>query len=90
MTGDEIRAARALLGIDQCSLAGLAQVSLSTLKRVERGASVGSAMVDDLRRALEREGVVVVPPGTLVMGRPVEGGVVLVARPGRYGNGSDG
>jgi transcriptional regulator with XRE-family HTH domain len=61
ITASQLRAARALLGIDQQTLAGLADVSLPTIQRME--ASQGSnvrGVVDTLTKvvqALDRAGI---------------------------------
>lgn len=66
ITGSQIRAARALLGLDQRRLAELAGVSIPTIQRLEaRAGKVGGA-VDTLTRvveAVERAGVVLIGDG---------------------------
>ncbi len=60
ITADQIRAARALLRLDQFELARRAGVSLATLRRVERGAEKARAStraVMALQHALETAGV---------------------------------
>jgi len=55
-----MRAARALAGLDQKTLAGLAGVSLPTIQRMEASDGVVRAMVDTLVKvieALDRAGV---------------------------------
>src|SRR5712691_1876677 len=66
ITADQIRAARALLRLDQAELAQRAGVSLATLRRVERGAenaraSTRAAMA--IQDALERAGAQFMPDG---------------------------
>ena len=61
ITGRQIAASRALLGISQAQLASSANISIPTLKRME--ASVGSASglpnnVAAVRAALEAAGVI--------------------------------
>jgi len=60
ITGTQIRAARALLSVDQKRLAEISGVSLPTIQRMEaRGAAVGGS-VETLTRvveALERAGI---------------------------------
>ena len=61
LTSEQIRAARAMLKIEQRQLAEAAGVSLETIKRVERGSgpvSVLSGTLDKLTRALEAAGVI--------------------------------
>ncbi len=63
MTSEQIRAARAMLKIEQRQLADAAGVSLETIKRLERGAgpvSVLSGTLDKLTRALEEAGVILI------------------------------
>ena len=59
ITPDQIRAARALLRMDQDELAHRANVSLVTVRRLEAPdglAKVGSGTVDEVQRALEAAG----------------------------------
>lgn len=53
MTGSQMRAARALAGIDQKKLAVLAGVSLPTVQRMEASDGVVRAMVDTLMKVVE-------------------------------------
>ena len=60
ITGTQMRAARALAGLDQRTLAAMAGVSLPTIQRMEAGDGVVRATVDTLVKvveALERAGV---------------------------------
>lgn len=60
LTGEQIRAARALLRIEQKDLAKAAKVSLETVKRLEKMKGAVSAYdrtVDAIRDALEKAGV---------------------------------
>lgn len=60
LTSEQIRAARAMLRIEQRELAGKSGVSLETIKRIERTPGPISAYtgtVDKLRRALESAGI---------------------------------
>jgi len=66
LTSAQLRAARALLGLDQKALADLAGVSLPTIQRME--ASIGNVrgIVDTLTKvveALERSGVELIGDG---------------------------
>ncbi|HYZ43141.1 MAG TPA: helix-turn-helix transcriptional regulator [Stellaceae bacterium] len=55
---DQIRAARALLQLDQTDLARRAHVSLATLRRSENGAArVSEQAISAIQRALESAGV---------------------------------
>jgi transcriptional regulator with XRE-family HTH domain len=59
ISADQIRAARALLQLDQSKLAVLAHVSLATLRRSESGAKtvrVSARAVSSIQRALEAAG----------------------------------
>jgi transcriptional regulator with XRE-family HTH domain len=61
ITSDQLRGARALLRWDQKKLAALAQVSVETIKRLERAVGAISAhplTVEALRKALETAGIV--------------------------------
>ena len=60
MTASQLRAARALLGIDQREMAELAGVSLPTIQRMEASEGVVRGMIDTLTKiveALDRAGV---------------------------------
>jgi transcriptional regulator with XRE-family HTH domain len=60
LTPAQLRAARALLGIDQRTLAELARVSLPTIQRMEASEGYVRGVVDTLTKvveALEREGI---------------------------------
>ncbi len=60
ITARQSRAARALLGWTQETLADKARVSLTALKRLEseNGLGVFESTVDEVRRAFERSGIV--------------------------------
>ena len=53
MTSGQLRAARALLGIDQKALAALADVSLPTIQRMEASDGVVRGTVDTLTKVIE-------------------------------------
>jgi predicted transcriptional regulator len=60
LTGAQLRAARALLGIDQKTLAEQAGVSLPTVQRMEASPGTVRGVVDSLTKiveALDRAGV---------------------------------
>src|SRR4051812_31800952 len=64
LTGEQLRAARAMLKLEQGELAGLSGVSLDTIKRLERMDGVLSANSKTLRSlqtTLEEQGVVFIP-----------------------------
>ena len=66
MTSSQLRAARALAGIDQRTLAERAGVSLPTIQRMEASDGVVRGVVDTLVKviaALEREGVELIGEG---------------------------
>lgn len=66
ITGPQIRAARALLGVDQKTLAQMAGLSVPTIQRMEANDSVVGGMVDSLTRvvgAIERAGVELIAEG---------------------------
>ena len=68
LTGEQIRAARALIRWEQKRLAEASKVSLETVKRlegIEGPVSANAATVDKLQRALESAGVVFVEPNGL-------------------------
>jgi predicted transcriptional regulator len=66
LTGAQLRAARALLGIDQKTLADRAGVSLPTIRRMEASPGIVRGVVDSLTKiveALDREGLEVIGEG---------------------------
>jgi transcriptional regulator with XRE-family HTH domain len=68
LTPAQLRAARALLGIDQRTLAGLAGVSLPTIQRMETSDGYVRGVVDTLTKvvaALERHGVELISEGAV-------------------------
>ncbi len=67
LTGAQIRAARALLGIDQKTLADRAGVSLPTVQRMESSRGIVRGVVDTLTKiveALDRAGVELIGEGS--------------------------
>ena len=66
LTAAQLRAARALLGIDQRQLAALAGVSLPTIQRMEASDGTVRGVVDTLRKvveALDAAGIELIEPG---------------------------
>jgi transcriptional regulator with XRE-family HTH domain len=66
ITADQIRAARALLQLDQGELARRAHVSIATLRRSENGSGIVRAStraVSSIQRALEAAGAEFIPAG---------------------------
>ena len=64
MTGEQLRAARAMLKLEQAELSRLSDVSVETIKRLERmvGPLVAhTTTVDALQRVLEADGVLFLP-----------------------------
>lgn len=73
ITAGQLRAARALLGIDQRKLAELSGLSLPTIQRMEGSEDVIRGNVDSLMKlvgALEAAGIVLIGEG----GASAEGG----------------
>lgn len=63
MTAAQMRAARALLGIDQKTLAELSGVSLPTIQRMESSDGMVRGIVDSLTKvveALDRAGIALI------------------------------
>ena len=63
ITAAQMRAARALLGIDQKSLAELSGVSLPTIQRMEASEGTVRGIVDSLTKvveALDRAGILLI------------------------------
>ncbi|MGO8953886.1 MAG: helix-turn-helix domain-containing protein [Rhodomicrobium sp.] len=66
LTGSQLRAARALLGIDQRTLADQAGVSLPTVQRMESSPGTVRGVVDTLTKiveALDRAGIELIGEG---------------------------
>mgnify|MGYP000327161693 FL=1 len=64
LTGEQLRAARAMLKLEQGELAELSSVSIETIKRLERmegPISANSMTLNGLQKALETEGAVFLP-----------------------------
>ncbi|WP_336810132.1 helix-turn-helix domain-containing protein [Bosea sp. MMO-172] len=91
ITARQSRAARALLGWTQETLAERAQISLTALKRLESesGLDVYETTRDRVRRALQVNGIVLLNPddgeGVLLMRRPSDGSVTASSK-GRSSN----
>jgi transcriptional regulator with XRE-family HTH domain len=66
ISAGQLKAARALLGIDQKQLAELSGLSLPTIQRMEGSEGVVRGNVDSLMKlldALDRAGLIVIRPG---------------------------
>ena len=83
LTGQQVRAARALLNWKQEMLAEKALVALTALKRLEseRGLPVQESTCDQVHRALEAAGVLFIDSGRGVM--PERGAVTAAQRASR-------
>lgn len=71
MTSAQLRAARALLGIDQKRLAELAGVSVPTIQRMEASTGNVRGVIESLTRivaALDRAGVELISEGMVSVG----------------------
>ncbi|MSU89835.1 helix-turn-helix domain-containing protein [Rhodobacteraceae bacterium 2CG4] len=72
ITGPQMRAARALLGIDQKTLAKLAGLSVPTIQRMEAGSGNVRGIVDSLTKvveALELAGIELIGEGSVSTAR---------------------
>lgn len=81
IAGAQMRAARALLGLDQRELARLSGLSLPTIQRMETSEGSVRAVVDSLEKVLEAlavAGVEMIPDGAPSAG--AGRGVRLIAR----------
>ena len=68
ITSMQMRAARALLGIDQRELAELAELSVPTIQRMEASAGVVRGNVDSLMKligALDKRGIELIADGAV-------------------------
>lgn len=64
LTGEQLRAARAMLRMEQAELSQLSGVSVETVKRLEAldgMLTANTKTIDSLRRALEAEGALFTP-----------------------------
>ena len=71
ITAGQIRAARALLGLDQRKLAELSGLSVPTIQRMEASEGVVRGNVDSLMKligALEAAGIVLIGEGAMSAG----------------------
>jgi len=81
ITAQQLRAARALLGIDQCALAEAAGLSRNTIRRMEASDGVIRGQVGSLTKlveALDARGIELIEEGTT--GRGTGRGVRLKMR----------
>lgn len=76
-TRHQLRAARALLALNQEALAVIAEVGITTIRKYENGHEVEPGTVRKLLEAVEAEGAVIVPEGTLIDGEASGAGVAL-------------
>lgn len=75
ISSDQIRAARALLRLEQEELAKRARVSASTIRRAENPAQVGyvaPATIEQVQHALEEAGVEFIQEGVRKVARQTE------------------
>jgi len=71
ITSAQLRAARALLGLDQRQLAGLSELSVPTIQRMEASDGVIRGNVDSLMKligALDRAGIELIGDNALSQG----------------------
>ena len=72
LTAGQLRAARALLGVDQKEFADKAGVSVQTIQRMEASDGIVRGVVDSLMKvvaALDRSGIELIAEGTPSSGR---------------------
>jgi transcriptional regulator with XRE-family HTH domain len=75
ITSDQLRAARALLRLDQAELARRAHVSVVTIRRLEGAAvskPVSAEVLDSVRTALEQAGAAFIPNGVQTRRTPAD------------------
>lgn len=77
MTRNQLRAARALLVLQQEVLAKEAKVGITALRRFESGNGIAQESLEALQKVIEHQGVILVEPGTSVRGVEAGEGVVL-------------
>jgi transcriptional regulator with XRE-family HTH domain len=71
ITADQLRAARALLGIDQRAMADLSSLSVPTIQRMEASSGVIRGNVDSLMKliaALDEAGIELIGEGAISAG----------------------
>jgi len=72
ITAAQMRAARALLGIDQRQLAGMAGISLPTIQRMESSEGTVRGVIDSLTKlveALDRAGIELIGDNAVSSGK---------------------
>jgi len=72
LTASQLRAARALLGVDQKALADMAGVSVQTIQRMEASDGIVRGVVDSLMKvveALDRAGIELIGEGAQSSGQ---------------------
>jgi DNA-binding transcriptional regulator YiaG len=72
VTGDQMRAARALVGLDGPKLAKKSGVSLATVRRFEKGLPGSNLARNALLRTLESAGIEFIPRGVRLKDEPSE------------------
>jgi transcriptional regulator with XRE-family HTH domain len=100
ITSAQMRAARALLGVDQRQLAEMASLSLPTIQRMEASDGQVRGIIDTLMKvveALERAGVELIPENSPSVGigrgvrlRALHAKAAEVAKPSDAGRAADG
>lgn len=80
LSREQLRAARALLGLRADDLAASAGVGIATVRRFEAGTDISPLHLDALKRAIELAGVILIPEGAQVDGDVVGMGVALKPR----------
>jgi DNA-binding XRE family transcriptional regulator len=79
LTSEQIRAARAMLRMEQARLAELADISVETIRRIERldgPVNAKDMTIYSIKKALEKEGIIFVEKGEA---SPSGGGGVRIA-----------
>ena len=85
ITANQLKAARALLNIDQRQTADLADLSVPTIQRMEASDGVIRANVDSLMKlvsALENAGIELINPGVPTSGAAASGCASMSQRQG--------
>ena len=79
ITADQIRAARALLRLDQAELAARAKISVVTVRRLEvaGGTQVAPETLAGVRAVLEQAGAEFIPDGVRRRAAPADAGTLF-------------
>jgi len=77
VTRAQVKAARALLGVNALQLAELAGIGVVTLRRFEAGSTIDQSSMDAISSALGRNGILLIQNRSKLDGRTIGLGVAF-------------